>query len=315
MVAKDFNGTVNLPYRVTDGKMFSNPATVTLYVGGNANQSSGLGSKRISGRTLAGLPRKGIAKLSYDDNFPGGGAFKVINSWGTDWGENGYFWLHYGFLNTPVEINGKLEGSLLAGLFVLLDDKNSDWVEPTNNIPLQSTNSPNLAIMSWTANYEPKPFGKGELWYRIANTRIKSAVQAMIKVSLILSKQPDVTVNNYYNDEYYPIVQEDLNIGIVHPNEEVGHTSYKSLPFQFPSFPPGTYYLHLMISRFDAANILLNSSLIPYIFFEVLCCSLKDSASIMRRLSLTTLSTFPILFSPWVWTSFLSYFTFLLVLT
>jgi hypothetical protein len=64
LVKPDFSGTVKLSYRVTDGKMFSNPATVSLDIGKNSGASEGLGSKRITGRTLASLPRKGVAKLS-----------------------------------------------------------------------------------------------------------------------------------------------------------------------------------------------------------------------------------------------------------
>ncbi len=37
------------------------------------------------------------AVVGYDDNF-GGGAFKIINSWGTSWGCDGYAWLSYEFV-------------------------------------------------------------------------------------------------------------------------------------------------------------------------------------------------------------------------
>ncbi len=33
--------------------------------------------------------------VGYDDNI---GAFKIINSWGTNWGEDGYFWIDYDFV-------------------------------------------------------------------------------------------------------------------------------------------------------------------------------------------------------------------------
>ena len=33
--------------------------------------------------------------IGYDDNYPGGGAFQLQNSWGTDWGDGGYAWVNY----------------------------------------------------------------------------------------------------------------------------------------------------------------------------------------------------------------------------
>ena len=36
-----------------------------------------------------------VALVGYDDN-KGGGAFKIINSWGTSWGDGGYGWIGYG---------------------------------------------------------------------------------------------------------------------------------------------------------------------------------------------------------------------------
>ncbi len=32
--------------------------------------------------------------IGFDDN-KGGGAFEVMNSWGEDWGNNGFFWITY----------------------------------------------------------------------------------------------------------------------------------------------------------------------------------------------------------------------------
>ena len=43
--------------------------------------------------------------VGYDDNlaYTGGtGAFKVLNSWGTTWGANGFFWLTYNWWLTGV---------------------------------------------------------------------------------------------------------------------------------------------------------------------------------------------------------------------
>lgn len=35
-----------------------------------------------------------LCVVGYDDNV-GGGAFKIVNSWGKDWGKDGFFWIRY----------------------------------------------------------------------------------------------------------------------------------------------------------------------------------------------------------------------------
>ena len=39
-----------------------------------------------------------VAVVGYDDNWGGVGAFKIVNSWGTDWGCYGYAWMSYEFV-------------------------------------------------------------------------------------------------------------------------------------------------------------------------------------------------------------------------
>jgi len=52
--------------------------------------------------------------VEYDDNMYGG-AFRLINSWGTDWGTNGYCWVRYSDFTknckTAFEVFGKIPGS------------------------------------------------------------------------------------------------------------------------------------------------------------------------------------------------------------
>jgi hypothetical protein len=39
-----------------------------------------------------------VAVVGYDDTWLGVGGFKIVNSWGTDWGCYGYAWLSYDFV-------------------------------------------------------------------------------------------------------------------------------------------------------------------------------------------------------------------------
>ncbi|WP_175483303.1 C1 family peptidase [Salinihabitans flavidus] len=51
--------------------------------------------------SCANCPLQGghaVTVVGYDDN-RNGGSFEIINSWGTDWGEDGYFWMSYDTFN------------------------------------------------------------------------------------------------------------------------------------------------------------------------------------------------------------------------
>ncbi len=41
-----------------------------------------------------------VAIVGYNDNMGANGAFKVLNSWGTNWGNNGYGWISYSVMTT-----------------------------------------------------------------------------------------------------------------------------------------------------------------------------------------------------------------------
>ena len=45
--------------------------------------------------------RHAICLVGYDDS-KSGGAFKFVNSWGTNWGLNGYGWISYAFVNSTL---------------------------------------------------------------------------------------------------------------------------------------------------------------------------------------------------------------------
>ena len=57
----------------------------------NADFHDGLWSGYYSGSVDGG---HAMCVIGYDDN-KGGGAFEVMNSWGDDWGDNGFFWMKY----------------------------------------------------------------------------------------------------------------------------------------------------------------------------------------------------------------------------
>lgn len=41
--------------------------------------------------------RHAMVVIGYDDDMGANGAFRIVNSWGTNWGDNGYFWVDYNF--------------------------------------------------------------------------------------------------------------------------------------------------------------------------------------------------------------------------
>ena len=51
-----------------------------------------------------------VTIIGYNDSLPtpdGYGAFRLVNSWGTDWGDNGYFWMTYEAIKNPLLCQGQ----------------------------------------------------------------------------------------------------------------------------------------------------------------------------------------------------------------
>jgi C1A family cysteine protease len=192
-----------------------------------------------------------VAIVGYDDDYEGGGAYKLINSWGTEWGDEGFFWLPYEFLSTTITIGGEDKGTLLAGAYLLLDKENatpSDWTAEE----ITANNLPNLVIMDWQIDYDPKRGGEGKLQYKIANTGVGTLpTNSTVLVDLILSKNPDLTVANYH-DEFFYVVSEKIPASDLASGEAVARDENSAIEFTFESsIPAGTYYFYLAITGID----------------------------------------------------------------
>ena len=182
-----------------------------------------------------------VTIVGYDDN-RFGGAYKIINSYGQNWGDHGYFWLPYAFAG-----NG-----ILTQAYILEDRENTPDaipapVTPTVTEPLPEQ-LPNLVVSSWTIpSYDPRPRGTGTLMYTVANTGAGIA-PAGADVNLILSTNPEISTNDYY--VIYESIPFDLN-----PGETVYRNEENALNFQLPDqLQPGIYYIALWVDDLNTVK-------------------------------------------------------------
>lgn len=191
--------------------------------------------------TIAGTDLGGhaVTVVGYDDN-KYGGAFKVINSWGINWGDEGYFWIPYDFIP-----------EVMIQAYILVDAGNGDLVDEDQTEPTPDANSlPNLSVRKWYINYDPKPRGIGTLTYEVINSG-SGIAKAGADINLMLSKDSHIGSSDYYII-YEPIVF-DLS-----PGEYVYRDDNNSIQFQFPDrIEPGAYYMALWV---DDLNVVQESN-------------------------------------------------------
>ncbi len=118
-------------------------------------------------RTLTGMHgRHAVVVVGYDDN-KAGGSFKIFNSWGKKWGNNGYFWIKYDFWNQAVYD------------MYILHDKKKGGLGAKPNPPLNvraSTGFRDKITISWKSSpgadgYEVYRFNSNEeKWYKLGTT-------------------------------------------------------------------------------------------------------------------------------------------------
>jgi len=185
-----------------------------------------------------------VTIVGYDDN-QFGGAYKIINSYGQNFGDNGYFWLPYDFAGDGI----------LTQAYILEDKENTPDTVPAPVTPTVTKpvleQMPNLVVSSWNIpSYDPRPRGAGTLMYTVANNGAGTA-PAGADVNLILSTNPEISTNDYY------VIYETISFAL-----EPGETAYRdqqnALNFQLPDqLQPGIYYIALWV---DDLNVIEESN-------------------------------------------------------
>jgi hypothetical protein len=200
-----------------------------------------------------------VTVVGYDDGHASGGAFKVMNSWGTDWGDQGFFWLPYQFTYTQVQIDGEDTGSLISGAYVVVDQENMtrtvivDSPPTTNGAKLDF---PNLTIkdLQIQVSYEQLQSGVGgKLQYTIENLGVASVPTESVWVDLILSKNPNLSRPDYQHDPspYYFLKNQMISSELAAGQAVTQTIDAFVIP---PAISSGEYYLYLTVDAFDKAN-------------------------------------------------------------
>lgn len=176
-----------------------------------------------------------VTITGYDDN-KFGGSFKVINSWGLDFGDKGYFWLPYSEIHN------------VSQAYVLIDGNNDGSVDETQ-IPLAPTRTElaNLQIDSWSISYYGQAGGDGTLQFDLTNSG-NTTVPEGLNVGLFLSK------DEYINSSDIYVTFEEVPFEI-----EAGTGAYRDdtneLPFNFPdNLEAGIYYMGLLVDDINEVD-------------------------------------------------------------
>jgi len=196
--------------------------------------------------------------VGYDD---AKGAFRIANSWGTNWGDNGFAWIDYNLMTNP---------QFTKYVFVAYDKPSENPVNPT------TTNGINIAVnrLNDNDNTEESNPRHRRLTYNVKNTGDK-IVRASKDWSILYLyvnaydiEDLDVILHRYIsNDEGWEGEQGPYDDGIgissnrwiyanIEPGETLGQaffgstTSTLNANFTMPSIS-GDYYLVMIADAFE----------------------------------------------------------------
>lgn len=174
-----------------------------------------------------------VTIVGYDDNRYGG-AFKIMNSWGTSHGDGGYFWFPYNFMNQA-----------MTQAYTLQDLPNT--IQPPAPPPPPSNPLPNLEVKTWSASYDASPGGSGSLQYEVINSGTATAAAGWY-VNLMISKNQSITPDDTY------VVYETIP-GETRPGGGWHRDDQNPISFKFPdSLTPGTYYMALWLDDLNSVT-------------------------------------------------------------
>jgi len=183
-----------------------------------------------------------VTIVGYDDD-KYGGALKILNSWGTQWGDNGYFWLPYNFARRTTPW-----GAALLDTAIYLEDADNDITVPLPTPqPTPQNNLANLQVENWSAHYNASPNGDGKLQYSVKNTGSGTAM-AGADVNLMLSEDDEISSNDTY--VVYETVPFDLD-----PGETAYRNESNTIAFNFPSdLASGVYYMAVWVNGLNVVE-------------------------------------------------------------
>ena len=180
--------------------------------------------------------------VGYDDDRYGG-AFRIINSWSQNWGDNGYFWLPYTAANQNVTTpNGQT--TVVEYAYVLQDMQNTIIPPPDPVNPPKPAELPNLQVTDWTATYDGTPGGSGSLQYSVTNTGTATA-PAGAYVALLLSRSGRFTASDIF------VVYEQIPFEL-EPGASAFRDENNPIEFNFPDdLAPGDYHMAVWVDPWD----------------------------------------------------------------